>query len=144
MVTDLTPQPHYHHWPLSQLEPGEHLEVYYHLNLSNWFVLLLLPGNIILHTSPNDVNFFWMRNHHPKLPLYQLLLIFHVELPPQGMNFNLVLIITLGNILPIFHLSSKKILLHLQVRVPLVPRLFSNIYFDLSLKNITNKIIMDI
>ena len=65
-----------------------------------WFVLLLFPNNIILHTSPNYSISFQMQNRHQKTTLYKLLLIFHVYIPTTGMKLTTVLIITLFNFIP--------------------------------------------
>ena len=90
------------------------------------FLLFLFLDNIILHTSKNNVSSLWIRNHHQKYPLYQILLLFNVDLPPQCMKLPLVLIIILGSILPVLIsiILNHDILLHLEVRVSLFSSLF--------------------
>ena len=91
----------------------------------NITVLLHFLNDIILDTSPNNVPHFWMRNWHQRLSLYQLLLLFYVDILPKGMN--IILIITfLRNIHPmllptVFHYDT---LLLIQVRISLFLNLF--------------------
>ena len=59
------------------------------------FVLLLLHERIIVHTSPNNVPYFWMQSHHQKPLPCQLILIFNIEPSHQGMKPPLVLMIIL-------------------------------------------------
>ena len=66
-----------------------------------------------------------MNNHHQKIPIYKILILFNVESPPQGMNLPLVLIILLKKILPVILpiFQMHDILLHIKIRVPLFPQL---------------------
>ena len=68
---------------------------------SNCFVLLLCPNNIILHTSTNDFLHFWMWKHHQKFRLYQLILLFNVDLPPYDINLKPFIIFLLLKFLPV-------------------------------------------
>ena len=65
-------------------------------------------------------------NYHQKLPIYQLLLIFHVYLLSQGMQILLVLVVFLKNILPVLIsvILKHDIFLRLEARVPLFHFLF--------------------
>ena len=52
----------------------------------NILVVLLFVNDMILHTSPNNCPPLWMWNEHQKLPIYQIIILFNVDLPPQVMN----------------------------------------------------------
>ena len=87
------------------------------------FVILLFLDSIILHTFPNEVPYFWIKNHHQKLSLYQRLVLFHVDLPPHGINLPVVLIIICKNIFSeiISIILNHDNLFHIKVGVPLFP-----------------------
>ena len=81
-----------------------------------------------------------MQNRHQKLFLYQLLLIFHVDPPPHGMQLNPVLVILLNNTLPVLLpvVQNPYILLHLQVWVCLFHHLFIYHIHQYLIKNANN------
>ena len=106
-------------------------------------MLLLFLDNIILHTIPKNIIPFQIRNLHPKLPIYQTLLLFIVYLPTQFMNLPLVINILLKNILPVLlpFIPNLDILLHLKARLSMLPKLLhQNIYSSFLSKNMNNKI----
>ena len=85
---------------------------------------------MILHTSPNNVTSFWIRNRHlppPPLHRYQLLLIFHVDLSTKGIPpIPPFLMILLNNILPklLSNIQRHGIILYLNIRAPFLPFMF--------------------
>ena len=93
---------------------------------SNGFLRLILPDNINLHKSPNFFPYFWMQKHHWKIPIYQLLLLFFIYLPPQGINLPLILMILFNYIIPVIlpAIQNHDILIHFQVGGSLLSRLF--------------------
>ena len=94
-------------------------------------MVLLLIYDMIIYTSPNTPPPpLWMWNGHQRRSIYQPLLIFNVNLPPQGMN--LIIIITfLRNTTPMLlpNCIQSDILLLIQVRISLLHHLvLRNIY----------------
>ena len=91
---------------------------------SNRLPVILFLDDIILHTIPNNVPPFWMKNGHQKLSLYQLLVISCVYLPPQVMNLTIIFVI-IGNIHPVLlpNVFHYDILLLIKVQVYLFRRL---------------------
>ena len=120
LQTRITVQPLYSppHPPLPQI-------IYNQPTYSNIFVLLLLIDDMILYTSSNNVPPFCTWNGHQKLSIYQLLLIFNVDIPPHGIN--LLLIVTLLSNIPPMSVPNfihYDILLLIQVQISLLWHLF--------------------
>ena len=80
---------------------------------------------MILHTIPNNWLPFWICNRHRKISIFQLLLIFNIDLPPQGIHI-LIIVTFLRNIPPMLlpHFILYNILLLIQVRISLFRHLF--------------------
>ena len=89
-------------------------------------IIILLPNNIILLRSPSDFFPSRMRNCCRNFSTNKILLLFHVDFSPQGMNFTHVLIIIFNDLLPVLLpiFWNPSILLHLQVWVSLFHHLF--------------------
>ena len=79
---------------------------------------------MILHKNPNNPPPFRMWNGHPKLSIYQLLLLIDVYFPSQGIN--IILIFTFPRNTPTIlfpNLIHSNIQLFIQVRISLLHNL---------------------
>ena len=75
-----------------------------------------------IHKSKNNPSFcIW--NCQNKIPLYQILLLFHLYLTLKGTNLPLVFMITINSIFPVllYIILKYDILLYIYVRVPIFP-----------------------
>ena len=88
-------------FPLKHLHPHLLQIIYNQSHIVQLICILPFPQrNYTSHKS--KLRFpFQMQNRHQKLPIYQILLIFRVELPPRIVNLTPVLVLLLFKLLPL-------------------------------------------
>ena len=99
------------HPPLTQI-------IYNQTHVLQYLCSPPLIDDMILHTIPNNCSPFQMWNWHQKLSFYQLLFLFSVEVPHQGMNI-LLIVTFFSNIPPMIlpNFIQSDILILIQIRI---------------------------